>query len=263
MNTLIFDVSGRMANFRRFYSSVTPLSYSFPPRNTINGMLAAILGYKRDSYYNIFSRENFGIALSLNNRNGLRRLMLPTNYLNTDEVTISKLRGKEKVPTSVEYIIPTPPETEVSYRIYVVLLNEKYRNILEELERRVREKEPIYPVSLGPANCLAGIDWVAYTTADIIELDNESPIKTVKTVIDLDLISDDGIKFEDKSVFEGKKIVLEERLPPDFVNKREINGRSKNYIFEGNGDIIPVRLKHNTKVFKVKIKEEEIYGTFM
>lgn len=261
MNTLIFDVSGRMAHFRRFYSSVTPLSYSFPPRNTVIGMLAAILGCEKDSYYNIFARENFGITLSINNQNGLRRFMLPTNYLDTDQVSISRLRGRGKVPTSIEYIMPVPPDTEVSYRIYVVLLNEKYRNMLEELERRVREKEPIYPVSLGPANCLANIDWVTYTTADMIDADSrEIPIKTV---LDLDIISDDGIKFEDKSVFEGKKIVLEERLPPDFINKREINGMGRNYIFEGKGDTIPVRLKPNTKVFKVKIKSEEIYGTFM
>lgn len=269
MNTLIFDISGRMAHFRRFYSSVTPLSYSFPPRNTTIGMLAAIFGYEKDSYYNIFARENFGIALSINNRNGLRRLMLPINYLNTDtdknsdDVDKNRLRGREgKVPTSVEYIIATPPDTEVSYRIYVVLLNEKYRGIIEEIERRIRHKEPIYPVSLGPANCLADIDWIAYTTADIIEVDNNKQIP-IKTVIALDQISDNGITLKDKNVFEGKKIMLEERLPPDFVNEREIKGMSRNYVFEGKGDTIPVKLKPNTKVFKIKIKSEEIYGTFM
>lgn len=262
MNMLVFDVSGRMAHFRRFYSSVTSLSYSFPPRNTVIGILAAILGYGKDSYYNIFSKENFGIAISINNREGLRRFMLPTNYLDTDQVSISRLRGSGKVPTAIEYIISTPPETEVSYRMYVMLFNKEYRNVIEELERRISQKEPIYPISLGPANCLASIDFVASTTADIIEVDNNKQIP-IKTVIALDLISNDGIKLEDKNSFEGKRIIMEERLPPDFANKREIKGLSRNYVFEGKGGTIPVRLKPNTPVFRINIKGEEIYGTFM
>lgn len=259
---LVFDVSGRMAHFRRFYSNVTSLSYTFPPRNTVIGMLAAILGYKRDSYYNVFSRENFGIAISINNRNGLRRLILPTNYLDTDNISITRLRGSGKVPTSIEYIVSIPPETEVSYRIYVILLNSEYEYVIKELERRVKQKEPVYPLSLGPANCLAAMDFVTFNVANIIATDNGGQFP-IKTVIALDLVADDGIKLEGENRFEDIKIILEERLPPDFADGREIKGVSKNYIFEGRGYTLPIKLKPNVKVFKVNIKGEDTYGTFM
>ncbi|MEM0367812.1 MAG: hypothetical protein QW383_04835, partial [Candidatus Nitrosocaldus sp.] len=145
---------------------------------------------------------------------------------------------------------------ELSYRLYVVLLNEEYRDIIEELETRIKRKESTYPLSLGPVNCLARVEWVASSQAEIIERNDRLPIRTV---IPIELIANGGIVFE-----QGKKIIFEERLPPDFADGREKKGESKNYIFEWRGDIINVNLKTiNKQVFKVNIMGEDVYGVFM
>ncbi len=262
MKAVIFDISGRMAHFRRFYSSVTALSYYFPPRNTVTGLIAAILGYDRDSYYAMFSRKNLGVAVSINNKNGLRRLMLNTNYLDTDSVTLSKLRGKGKVPTAVEYVLPMPPETDVSYRIYIISLNHELDNIVDELAARMERREYAYPPSLGPANCLAYIELISPSIdAEILRVYGEEKISLpISTVIPYSIIPEDGLKFD-----AGKKIVLEERLPPDFADGRSIEGASMSYIFEYGGNAINITLdsRASEKIFKVGIEDRTVYGALM
>jgi CRISPR-associated protein Cas5h len=65
MKLLQFDIYGRLAHFRKFYSNVTSLSYYFPPRNTIIGMIGSILGMQRDSYYGILSDNKLGVAIRI------------------------------------------------------------------------------------------------------------------------------------------------------------------------------------------------------
>lgn len=41
----VFEVSGRMAMFRKPYTTTSSVSYPFPPPTALAGMIAAILGY--------------------------------------------------------------------------------------------------------------------------------------------------------------------------------------------------------------------------
>ena len=49
MQVLTFDLVGKMAHFRKYYANNTAMSFSVPPRTTLMGVLAAILGLPRDS----------------------------------------------------------------------------------------------------------------------------------------------------------------------------------------------------------------------
>ncbi|MEM0506202.1 MAG: CRISPR-associated protein Cas5 [Thermosphaera sp.] len=247
---LVFDVVSSMAHFRRFYSTVTSLSYYFPPRNTIVGLLAAILGRERDSYYDLFSQENCGLALSI--LIPLRKLTLPINYLDTDQVSLSRLRGiGNRVPTTIEFVLPEPPYTNLRYRIF---LTHRSQEIFKEVARRIKTKKPFYPPSLGPAYCLAELVYVLEGEARIQHSDgDEFPISTV---IREDLIAPNGLAPK-----ENFKIAIEERLPPNFSANRAPAGRSFNYIFETNGRQIPIRIKGD--VFSINIAGDIIYGVFM
>ncbi len=249
MKVLIFDVIGRMAHFRRFYSSVTALSYYFPPRNTVMGMIAAIMGYDRDSYYDNLSRDKIGIALAI--RTKMRRLILPTNYLDTDQISEDRLRGKGKVPTTIEYILPFL-DKELSYRIFICGLDNT--TILDELKYRIQNCLYVYPLSLGAANCLARAEYVYAGESKIVDNREERPISTV---IPIDCIENNGLKIN-----KDRRIILEERLPPDLGPRRSIIGNSRNYIFEENGKDINVITKPDY-TFKVDMGGEVIYGIFM
>jgi CRISPR-associated protein Cas5h len=249
MRMVVFDISGYMAHFRRFYSSVTPLTYHFPPRNTVMGILACMLGFDKNSYYETFSRDKCRIAVAL--RTPVRRVMLPTNYLDTDQITLQKLRGiGNRVPTRMEYLLAVPPLEYVSYRIFVT---HEDQFLLNQLARRLVDRRFAYPISLGPAHCLAEANLVYNGEAKVIEGDGDEYL--VSTVIPQDTIVDGPAPAE------GIKIMLEERLTPDFKDGRMPTGASRNYMFEASGK--PLRIKIRGEVFAVETVKGEVYGVFM
>jgi len=44
MKVLVFDIWGDYGHFRKFYTTTSPLTFSFPPPPTIAGILGAIYG---------------------------------------------------------------------------------------------------------------------------------------------------------------------------------------------------------------------------
>ncbi len=70
---VIFDLTGAFAMFRKFYTNSSSLSYPFPPRTTIAGLIAGLLGYERDSYSEDLGPEQCDIAVSV--RVPVRRVM--------------------------------------------------------------------------------------------------------------------------------------------------------------------------------------------
>jgi len=247
MRLIIFDASSFMAHFRRFYSNVTSLTYSFPPRNTLAGMIAAVLGYDKEAYYRVFSRDLCKIALAF--KVPVRKETLNIKYLNTDSASLPNFRGeKGTVPTNVEFVLPAPPHERLQYRIFVTHFKEE---ILDELVRRLEARRFVYPPSLGPAYCLADLTLVADTQAETIMAKGEE--YEVSTVV-----REDYGEFVPK---EGVKVMLEERLPPDLGPGRTPCSASYNYIYEYSGR--PVTVKVVGEVFRVQMRDGNVYGVFM
>ncbi len=63
MKITVFDLYGKFAHFRKFYTNSSSLTYLIPPRTTIEGIIAALLGYERDSYYDVLSVDKLNIAV--------------------------------------------------------------------------------------------------------------------------------------------------------------------------------------------------------
>ena len=59
---IVFDVWGDYAHFRKNYSTSSPLTYSFPPRTALSGMLGAIAGLDKADYFRHFSRDQASIG---------------------------------------------------------------------------------------------------------------------------------------------------------------------------------------------------------
>ena len=79
MKILTFRLQGKMAHFRRYYSNSSALTYTIPPRTTVIGIVAGLLGYPRDSYYDFFSLDHCRIALTIGSR--LKKQMQKMNLL--------------------------------------------------------------------------------------------------------------------------------------------------------------------------------------
>ncbi|BBD73350.1 hypothetical protein HS1genome_1739 [Sulfodiicoccus acidiphilus] len=89
MRLLRVRIKGKMAHFRKVYSNSTSLSYYFPPRTTVLGIMAAALGMERDSYYEKLNWYDVGVAALT----PLRKLVTGEDVLDTDQVSVTKLRG--------------------------------------------------------------------------------------------------------------------------------------------------------------------------
>ena len=61
---IVFDVWGDYAHFRKNYSTSSPLTYSFPPRTALSGLIGAIAGLDKSNYgSSLFSMGDLWISI--------------------------------------------------------------------------------------------------------------------------------------------------------------------------------------------------------
>lgn len=163
---LSLAVSGDWAHFRRVDGTVVKQTYRIMPRTTVAGLLAAIVGAERDSYYDSFDRESASIAISPTS--DLATTNLATNGVSTAEENLRRPRSGRKGRSQTGLKIRYPDSTEnrqqqnyeyivdPSYRIDVAIDDEAVYNTLKDhLERG----EYIYTPSLGLSECLAQVEY--------------------------------------------------------------------------------------------------------
>ena len=256
MDLIIFDIEGYMGHFRKIYSTTSSLTYLFPPRTTITGMIAGILGRERDSYYTEFSPKECNVALSI--LSPLRIHVSTVNYLFTTAVNEEHLRGLTPNRTQIlqEFVYPEPPYSVIKYRIFFYHKND---DLMTELDQRLQNHSFVYPPYLGQMCHLGSITFSARLSVDIIEAKNGDSYE-ISTVIPLS-----------KTILlpnnQGKRIKIEDRVPVYFDNNRNIV-KVDNYMVEENGQSINIELKEEAKIFKsIKIttkgKGTVFYGIFM
>lgn len=158
---VIFDLVGAFAMFRKFYTNSSSLSYPFPPRSTIAGLVAGLLGYERDTYSEDLSLENCDIAVSV--RVPVRRVMQTVNYVMTEGNVWARNTGgfdgsAGGIQTPVEWVFPALGERELRYRIY---LTHRDGSLVERLDSALRTGSWVYPPYLGMSECLGRVEHVA------------------------------------------------------------------------------------------------------
>ena len=80
---IAFDIWGDYGYFRRGYTSTSTITYPFPSRTSIAGLISAIIGLKKDSYHEIFNEINSKIGLRI--LNPIKKMNINFNYINTKE----------------------------------------------------------------------------------------------------------------------------------------------------------------------------------
>ena len=242
-DVLIFDIKGYAAHFRKFYTNSSSLSYSVPPRTTISGIIAAILGIERDTYYDSFNVENVDIGLRKNEKT--RKILQSVNYM---KITTKKHFEFPKDHTQIPFEIVLGEDEFLSYRIY---FSAKDQELMNSLERRLRQGKYYYSPSLGamPFNCNIG-----YIGKFKGEIKKDSEV-FVSSIIPVSKISEKGVRIED--IDESEVILVKERMARDFKNQREIKS-VESYIYDENTNPLPVRLKDHYINLKYDGIEENI-----
>lgn len=159
---LVLTVRGDWAHFRRVDRTVTKQTYRIPPRTTIAGLLAAIVGVGRDRYYDTFGPEVSAIGIEV--LGGSRTVTHPSLGLGTNpDETFETAGGTGRKSIKVSYPDSTDNRqihsyeylVDPAYRLYVAVEDEPfYAALKHHLERGTSHYTP----SLGLSELLATVE---------------------------------------------------------------------------------------------------------
>lgn len=183
---LSFTIRSTWGHFKRVGRSVTKQTYRVPPRTTVAGMLAAIVGAERDSYYDVFEANNAAIAITP--LSDIRTVNIPTVGLGTDPgQDVTKRAGNRYSDYTLTYQDTTKDRqlhayevlADPAYRIDVALEESQFYN---ELRDHLDGGTSVYPPSLGKSEYLATIEDVKTEQTprrmeedDLIDVDSVVP----------------------------------------------------------------------------------------
>lgn len=231
---LIFDIKGPAAHFRKFYTNSSSLSYTFPPRTAITGLVAGILGRERDSYYEELDSERCRVAISV--RTPVRKIMQTVNYVRTKspgELNLSA--GHTQIP--LEIVLPLKNSERINYRIYFYHSDE----VMHELKKILESDKFVYPPYLGISEFIAELNFIDFIeNKQISRLEDSTVPVEIATVINVEQISKGGLVFEPDS---GKTLqYVKERMPLEFNLERKLK-KASSFIYEKNQNKAKLKVK--------------------
>lgn len=225
MNLLVFDWKGKIGHFRRLDTNSSSLTYRFPSRTAIAGMIAGLLGYEKDSYYEVFSPEKCRIALS--SLSPVRKIMQNVNYLFVKtKGDLNGVSGHTQIP--VEFLFPSLKKEHIIFRIYFWHSDEKIYNKTKEF---LQLKKAIYPPYMGLSELLSTVEFVKEITVQRIE----SSMEKVRfhTVVRASELLENSLEFLPDSKFS------KEFMTRRFDKDRNII-ETDSYLLEVNNQLIGI-----------------------
>lgn len=229
---LVFEISSKMAHFRKFYTNSSSLSYFFPPKTVISGMIAGFLGYQRDTYYELFDEK---AKISVEIVNALRKKIQVVNYLFVKSITdLRGFSGGTQVP--LEFVLPADFSKEVSYRIYFY---HELEEIYNELRSTLENSKYRYPLYMGLSELPATAKYIGeFSTTQV----NTEETIEISSVIPADcVLGISKIMYKNQSVYKDK-------MPVEFTKERKLK-KVKDYIFNPNGE--PISTKVSNPIYQV------------
>ncbi len=255
MEVIQLDLKGKMAHFRKYYANNTSMSFSIPPRTTIMGILAAILGISKDEYYEVLASNKIriGIALCSPIKKSFHRLnMLSIKSLGNLKVDLEKERSFASDFRGTGGRIQTPFEIvtgyniqndEVWYRIFISCFEEG-KQIFHKLKTCILNKQSHYTISFGVAGFSAYISGTEFYKDEAIQ---ERSIQNHYVELNSAVISDNvsSLKFEKQDDY---SFIEEELMPADFVANynREVSKMNR-VLFTHNA--LPLRVVYSGVYF--------------
>jgi len=222
MQVLAFEIWGDYAHFRKFYTTSSPLTFSFPPPSTIAGILGAVFGASKEEYLSIFGEEQCRIAIGI--KKTIEKARIGINLIDTKNSWNNVSKNRTQIRT--EFV------KEPLYRIY---LTHQDPDIFNRLAKKLNEHKATFTVSLGLSELLA--DWRYLGIFEAKQHSGENPIE-ISSVISAGNIIPNSFIIE-----EGRKY-FKERMPLA-MNQERIIERWDEVIFEVQGKTINAKLKES------------------
>ncbi len=244
-----FDLVGPMAHFRKFYTNSSSLSYHVPPRTTLMGVIAALLGWQRDTYYQRLSldKARIGVALKVS----VRTIVQTVNLLATDEKDWHGVKSRTQIPA--EWVLPK--ETALSSVLrYRVFFQHEDANVTRDVGERVSAPRYTYPLFLGVAFCPAWVENGRLYEEDEIRWASDTQPALVDTVVLTNRITESS-----GLVAPGIRI-LPDQMPLDFHPDRTLRAVAP-VLWEDNGK--PLRLSVTGTRFHLPDDPPNLWHVFL
>jgi len=238
-----------MAHFRKYYANNTALSFSLPPRSTIMGMLAAMLGLERDEYYEALSSENLqiGIQVLAPVKKSFHRL----NYLMVKGK--ADLRGRlGRIQVPVEVVTGLHPAKDfVEYRLYVAAGSSV--KAFNQIKEHLLKGKLHYALSFGAAPFAAQLTTYYLGEAISLKAPDEQAV-TLHSAVPADQV----LKVNMASAQTFRQIE-EELMPADFVSNgnREVK-RMNRLLFSTDGQPLSLYIQGSYYTLQVNEQQENI-----
>lgn len=209
---LVFDLWGDLGHFKKPYTITSPLSFAFPPRPTLAGIISAIIGLGKNEYADLFPKRDANIGLRI--LNPVKKMRMSQNLIDTKTAKLfSKI--KQRTQIRIEYV------KDPKYRIY---FHHEDKDIFDRLRSFLKRHESVYTISLGLSELLANFQYIG-------ELGIEK--KVSGSLVEVHSIAPDieiEVEFEEGKEYFSATIPLEmgsDRIVTEFGTVLyERNGRS-------------------------------------
>ena len=235
-DVVVFDIWGELGHFRRFFTTSSPLTFSFPPPPTIRGIVGAILGLGKEEYIGVTNQLDVGVSIL----NPVKKQRFGINLIYTKgssgfDPTLFKDRKSDRKTLRTQ--VQTEFLKDPKFRVYVSG-NEK---LIGELHSLLKDHRTNYTVSLGLSECLADFSLVGKFSARRIEVGN-----TINSVVPVENVLDVDFKL-------GK--VMKERVPSAMNENRE-TVEFKDVIFNPDGKPLKGKFK---EIWEIEEIGEKVY----
>ena len=239
---VVFRYSGKYAHFRRPYTNVSSLSYPFPPRPTIAGLLGAILGVKKDKVAELFNKERLKVAVSIEQQ--VKTVTHVTNFRQDGVGGIDYAVRRPKKGWKPKKLKNTPPYNEAtqipmellrtpSFLIYTHLAD---NGLYEQLLSRLKTERYVYTPCLGLSEFLATVEYTDIGNNMALQLPpGEYEVKSV--------VAKDECLIDREKLEIGRHQIQELKAPHIGNAEREFTYRR--YVVNMIPESLPVKMKVN------------------
>ena len=242
MEILSFDIAGKFAHFRKFHGNNTALSYSIPPRTTIIGILAAIVGQEKGTYHENFRSDHLQVGISVQGE--IKKTFHRLNFLKI--ISRDDFSGKSG-PVQTPFEVVTRDKVRASSVTYRIYLSAGDTTVpYEKIKSHLISGEYVYSLSLGTANFTASIsNFQVYERAKMITAAEEWV--TLHSACNSEQVSE--ISFDEYASYRFNH-VEEELMPADFVTDHDREVYRMNRVLFATTDF-PINVKLNGSYYEI------------
>lgn len=216
MEMAVFDIWADYGHFRRGYTTTSPLTYPFPSRTALSGIIAAILGLERNSYYDLFSKDNSAFALQI--LNPIKKVTFNQNLIDTKTGYYLWDNKGQRTQIPFEYL------KNPKYRIFVWLKDE---NLFKKLCELVSQRKTTYTLYMGITEHIA--QFQPYKGGCLTALKKEASENTkIHSIVPVDSVKVVVNEMLNNYVLGYSKV-------PGFMNEDRVVSKYLEFYYEENG----------------------------